>query len=401
MAMFFLITYTSCNEEANSLKDSIIWENAEDNSVSGNAQKLENLPENYTHFFQVGNVNFDIDCSVDISQMMGSIKQYIAVPTPLNSVCVIEALGGEVPEDNSTFSPLQEPMEMQFVCDENYEYIVNSNGFLQFELVNKHNSYLTLPENFLSATYLDELISLDELSNLEASALELIKSTASKMNLNFTIDKIEEYKPCSEEQSKKFDTRFPAGENFFVISMIHELDDMPLRFATNNVRLFQDYKTNEIHSYYNDSSGYIGFRFTVSDNRICALQGSYFTFKELRDIDQILTLEEAINELKHNSSVVNQAVMNYKKSHSQSVITLSVNEISLQYVYDKYYLTQFVQQPLRVDPMWCFDSVLDSGEKIILFVNALDGRILYSKNETPTDSLPMSQPFPDSLFYNK
>ncbi|MCI8623313.1 MAG: hypothetical protein HFG26_06560 [Provencibacterium sp.] len=405
----FLLLFASCQGGSSALAGSSALDGPSGPAASGDSLEtakqtaaeaaggkgtLRDTPSQYRQFFQAGKVNVDIDAPIEIPQVE-SIKQYRAVPAPVHAALAIEALGGEVPEDGDPFGPSAEPMEMQFVSDGEHEYIFNAGGFSPNAFIDVRHSYVAAPENRVKRS------PSEKPSPLSSQALAASEKAAAAMGLDLALNRVEEYEPCPAETALAQDIRQPTDQPFAVVSLVQELDGMLLKWATRNVQLFQDPQTGVLHRYSSDPLGTIGLRFTVSGGRICDLQGAYFTFEELRTLTEILPLEEAAAELRRNPDLLCQAVKGdgISERSSQSVQTLRIDKISFQYVYDKYYLTQFAGQGLRLDPMWCFEGRLESGEEVCLFVSALDGRMSYLRSSQPTDRLPASQPFPDSVFY--
>lgn len=354
-------------------------------------QTLQQTPESFRKFVQTGNTNLDIEAAVHVMQPK-SLGQYLAKPEPVDAGKAVKALGGNPEKAQEPFDWVaEEPFELFFMAEGDFEYVINGASFYGLEMTDLSACYAAAEENYQRS------LSPANCEGPAAAALQTAQAAAAAMGLTLLPGTVEEYAPCPAQTAQKYDTRPPSSGGFYVVSLLHQLEGMPLRYATRAVSLFQEPGDGALHRYAYSVSPSLGLCFTVDSRGIRALQGTGYTFTKLREVKSILSLEEAVEALIESPDLLRLATMG--AAFSQSVQTVQVDEISLEYVYDKYYLTRLCCHGLQLEPMWCFSSQLDSGEKGQLFVNAVSGRVSWRFPEEPLDMLPHSQPFSGSAYY--
>ena len=360
-------------------------------ALSPALQMLQQTPESFQKFVQVGKTNLDIEAAVHIPQLE-SLGQYLAEPEPVDAGKAVKALGGNPENAREPFERMEEePFEPFFMAYGGFEYVINGTSFFQLEMTDLSACYVETQE------YYQRSLLPADCEGAAAAALLAAKEAAAAMGLALIPGAVEEYASCAAQTAQRYDTRPPSSEGFYAVSLLHQLEGMPLRYATRSVSLFQEPVDGTLHRYAYRASPSLGLCFTVDSRGIRALQGTSYTFKRLREVESILSLEEAVEALVESPDLLRLATAG--AAFSQSVQTVQVDEISLEYVYDKYYLTRLCTHGLQLNPMWCFSSQLDSGERGQLFVDAVSGRISWYFPEEPLDRLPHSQPFPGSAYY--
>ncbi|MCI8443379.1 MAG: hypothetical protein HFG27_12750 [Provencibacterium sp.] len=363
--------------------------------ASSALQTLIATPERYERYLQLNlqdqtryanlssalltDLHFDAQVCVPALE---EVCQYRVIPEPVNVDLAAGALGGRpLPEEakeavNYLFNSYSDP-------DYSEEFGLRLNAHTRFglELIDKAACYVGTPQNrSAGAQPAGCAITEDEAAALAEEAVK-------EMGLPLVLDRVEAFDPCPPETAALYDRRPPSENGFYEVYMVHTLQDMPVRRATGSVSRFESPEGAD--ESYADSSAYTGLRFTVDGRGIRGLQGTLYHFQKVRPVSAILSLEEAVEELRSHTAAVNR----FLSPHDPLVKKQSfqIEQISFEYVYDRFYPSAFLTE-LQVEPVWCFE--LKSGEKRYeIYVNALNGRLCFYTHQPPDILYPAEEDF--------
>lgn len=333
------------------------------------AQTLQQSPQQmYARFYAAPDILVTIDARVDVPQL-DKLYRYRAMPQTLDGDVFLRALqaGGS----GTPYPVAESPLLRQGSDPIEWGFGLSSPDFLPIQAVNGQFSFPTDPLNALRASQ-----SMDAGIPIGA-AVSIAQAAANEMGVDMAVQRASAY-TAYPESAQPPDGRIPSPRGFYVVGLAHSLQGIPVTQATGIV---SKYPGNIYGSARDEGKPeqYTGLQFVIDGDGIQEVTGAAYEFTELYEYPKILSAAQAVQRIREDPL---SRIAAFLGSRAGAPVTeWKVDEITLEYVYDKQTYSQFRRlyiEGLDVVPMWRFRFRRSKGEgtEKSVFVGAADSRIL-------------------------